>query len=375
MHIVLALGRRKRAECDLAAVAHAHRAHARARRAQRREHAEIRRQRTGLAALGPHRNAMTPPQLARDAPIADVLVPRLEILCVSRRKEAQFAVAGLARSARDIGRQRAIDLFRVHRTQRSAAQAIVSHAHIPLVAQIRFNGHMRSIAVANGMAVRPDLFEQIVGLEPRDNPLARVFTRKPDELLGFATNIHPTVTIADRSIGRHDVDRRQTVTLSDVPVVLIVRGRDLQKSRGKLRLGVGRIAAHRRGHHHIVVLDDGDLATDDGKTHLFTAQRSRARILGIERNGAVTKHRLGPSGGNGDMTRSIGERIAEVPKAAVDFLHLHFIVGDGGLRRGIPVHQSFAAVNEPIFEQREKRRANRSGASLIHGEARAIEIA
>ena len=41
----------------------------------------------------PHRNAVTPPQLSADAPIANVLMPMLECLCVARWVESDFTVA------------------------------------------------------------------------------------------------------------------------------------------------------------------------------------------------------------------------------------------------------------------------------------------
>ena len=59
----------------------------------------------------------------------------------------------------------------------------------------------------------------------------------------------------------------------------------------------------------------------------------------------------------------------------VDFLHLHFIVGERRLRRRVPVHQAFAAIEQTVLEEAEEGFPHRAGARFIHGERLAVEIA
>ena len=375
MEIVLALRARERGDREIGAVGDARHAHGGARRWNRRQHAEVRRKRARLAALRPDGNAVPPPQLARDAPVADVLVPHLEVLCVARGEEAQFAVARHRRPGRDRRRQRALDLVLRHRAQRRAAQAVVGHAHIPLVAEVRLDRHMRAVRVADRVAVRLRVLEEAVRLEPRDDLLARLFARQADECTRLGRDIHPAVAVADRAVGRHDIDRGERVALPDVPVVRVVRGRHLEEARRELRLRIGGVAAHRRGHHDIVVLDDRDLAADDREPQLLAAQRRRARVLRVDRDGGVAEHRLGARGRDRDMARAIRKRIAQVPEVPVDLLHLDLVVGERRLRDGVPVHEALAAVDEAVAEERAERVAHGRRAGLVHREARAVEVA
>src|SRR5690606_31170769 len=118
----------------------------------------------------PHRNPMPPPELAADAPVADVLVPRLEGPGVAGGVEAELALpvicgtglqpvlaAILLRSAfscggclhglsiRAAGSSAPIHLIHRHRAQGRPAQTIIGHAAVPLITQVRLDRHMAAI--------------------------------------------------------------------------------------------------------------------------------------------------------------------------------------------------------------------------------------
>src|SRR5688572_23807290 len=109
---------------------------------------------------------MSPPELAADAPVADVFVPGLEGLGVARGVETQMlpcdtgnlpVLSGFRTRRIFIGRSSRHGLVaRVtgelvwrDRAQRRTAQPIIRHLAIPLIAQIRLDRHVTAIAVAN----------------------------------------------------------------------------------------------------------------------------------------------------------------------------------------------------------------------------------
>ena len=157
-----------------------------------------------------------------------------------------------------------ITLRRIHRTQRSAAQAVIGDADVPLFAQVRLNRHVTSITVTNAVPIRLHALKQAVRLEPRNNRCTRVFTREANEGACLRGNVFPTMTVGDGRIGRHDIDRGNSVTNANFPVIGVMRGSDFQESSCKLRLGIGRVAALLHGHDHVVIFHNWNDAANDG---------------------------------------------------------------------------------------------------------------
>ena len=318
---------------------------------------------------------MAPPQLPADAPVAQVLVPGLEGLRVAVRREAQRTVAfGRRQGLRGRG-QRAFDLLGGHRAKRRAREARIGHPHVPLVAEPRLDRHVASVAVADRVLVLADLLEQPVRAEPLDHLRAGVLAREPDERPRVVGDVAPAVAIGDRAIGAEHVDHREIVAAPDLPVVGVVRGRDLEEARREGGLRIARLAAKRRGHHHVVVLDDWDDATDDRKPHALATQRRGAGIPGVHRDRGVAEHRLRTCRRDDDEARPILERVLEVVHAPGDGAHLDLVVGEGRLRRWIPVDEPLAPVDEAFGEEAEERGPHRGGADRVHREAGALEVA
>ena len=162
------------------------------------------------------------------------------------------------------------------------------------------------------------------------------------------------MTITDRTIGRHNVDDLQFVTATEFPVVGIMRWCDFQESACKLRLCVLRITTKRNGHDYIIVFDDWNDSIDDRQSHTLAAKCSGARITRIDSDSTVTQHRLRTSRCNSDVTRAIFEWILQIPKESIHFFHFDFIVGERSLGSRIPIHQSFAALNQTVGEEAEE---------------------
>ena len=142
---------------------------------------------------------MTPPELAADAPVAQVLVPGLIHLCIPRREEPQFTVTGCPSFLTCARRLRPFKLLIRHRALGFADQPIIRHLHVPLIAQVRLDRDMRSITVPDTVFIRLDRLQQRPRLELLDDLLPRIFTTHADEQVGIA-DIFPSVGIGDGSI-------------------------------------------------------------------------------------------------------------------------------------------------------------------------------
>ncbi len=88
----------------------------------------------------PHRNAMAPPELPADAPVAEILVPVLVRAGVAGGRKGDDAIACLL-AGQPLGRF-AVHLGWRQRAERLASQSIIGDTHIPLVAEPRLNGNM-----------------------------------------------------------------------------------------------------------------------------------------------------------------------------------------------------------------------------------------
>ena len=73
------------------------------------------------------------------------------------------------------------------------------------------------------------------------------------------------MTVGDGRIGRHDIDRGNSVTNANFPVIGVMRGSDFQESSCKLRLGIGRVTALLHGHDHVVIFHKWNDAANDGQ--------------------------------------------------------------------------------------------------------------
>ncbi len=295
-----------------------------------------------------------------------------------------------------------------HRAEGAAAEVGVCDFDVPLVAQVRLDGGVGAVGVADGVLVGALIFEEGAGLELCDDLLARFFAAEADEDVGVA-DVGPAVFVADGGVRRHDVDHVQLVALADVVVVGVVRGGDLQKSGRVLRLGVVAVGVR---HDDVVVFHDRDDAADEGELDVVAAERLGARVIRVDGDGGVTEVGLGARGGDGDpglffrrvvccagvaaagelvpgegldvrhgsesratRSRATYEGVAQVVEVAVDFAVFDFVVGERGLRYRVPVDEALAAVDEAVFEEPEEGLAHRGGALVVHGEALAVPVA
>src|SRR3546814_14349592 len=63
-----------------------------------------------------------------------------------------------------------------------------------------------------------------------------------------------------------------------------------------------------------------------------------------------------------------GERVFEVPEAALNLVRLDLKVRNRGLELRIPVHEALVAVDQPLFVEVDEYLAHRAGEMRVHRE-------
>ena len=157
---------------------------------------------------------MPPPELAADAPVADIVCP---------------VVVDLIHALRD-----QLDLAFLHCLHRRFNQLV--HLHEPLFLNHRLNGRLTAVMGA-----------YVVGivLDPHEKPF---FFQLLHDLFPRLVAVKPCIFAAvfiDGGIIVHDIDFRQIVAFPDFKVVRVMGGRNLHDTCPEL-------------HVHILVLHHGD---------------------------------------------------------------------------------------------------------------------
>ena len=119
-----------------------------------------------------------------------------------------------------------------------AGEAVFGDFAVPLIAQVRLDRHVAAVAVADAVAVGLHVFQQLVRLEPLDHERARLLPRLAEQEAGVA-DVGPPVLVGDGAVGRHHVDHGQVMPTTDLVVVGVVGGGDLEEPGRHLRLHVG----------------------------------------------------------------------------------------------------------------------------------------
>ena len=250
---------------------------------------------------------------------------------------------------------------------------------IPLVRKIRLYGHMTAIAVSDFVRVFANFFEKFFLPEPFYNSLTRLETIHIEQILCFRlTGILPAVLIANRAIGRHNIDYLKSVSLADFPVVRVVGRCDFQKACGKPRLFIVTVGIRQ---HNVLISNNRDNPTHNWKANFFTNKIFGTFVRRIHRNSSVAKHclRAGSCDSNvfnlpASGVNRLDKRISQIPEMPLHQLVLDFIVGQYRLGGGVPVDQSFSPINQPVFKEFEKCSANGFCTYFIHCKACSLPV-
>ena len=176
----------------------------------------------------PHRDAVAPPELARDAPVADVLHPVEVDLVEALRDDPDAPVA--------------------HRVDGRLGQRL--DLDEPLRRDARLDDRVAALAVADGVDVLHDLDQQALALQVLDDAAAA--------LGAIQAGIRARRPRSSAPVG-HDIDRGQIVALADLVVGRVVRGRHLDRAGAERRV-------------HRLVGDDRDDAPEGRQDRLAPDQ-------------------------------------------------------------------------------------------------------
>ncbi len=268
---------------------------------------------------------MAPPDLAADAPVADVVQP---------------VVVGLFPLLREDGGGPVL-----HGLARGQGQGL--HAHEPLLGHVGLDDRLAAVALAHVVRVLVHADEQAQGLQVLDHGLAAGLGGHAPVLLRGVL-VHVPVLVHDRHDG-------QAVLAAQLPVVHVVGGRDLQAAGAEVLVHVG-------------VGDDGQFAVHQGQAHGAADGRAVAGVLGVHRHRGVAQHGLGPGGGHGEGAPAVGQGVRYMVERALLGRELHLVVGQGGVAAAAPVDDVLAAVDEALVVEAHEHRAHGLGQAFVHGE-------
>ena len=174
----------------------------------------------------------------------------------------------------------------------------------------------------NGVGVRLDLRQTPFGRHQADDALARFEAvdavdrgEQAGQLVIGGVETVEEVEIAFQPDARFrvqhiDLSRAfRLVALADVEVVEVVGRRDLDRAGALLGVGIG-------------VGDDAHQPPDQRQAHVGADQGLEALVVGMDRDGAVAEHRLGPGRRHGDdraglLAVGVDDRIVEIIEMAV----------------------------------------------------------
>ncbi len=273
---------------------------------------------------------MAPPQLARDAPVIDVVHPVEINLAVIVGDDRDFA---------------AFDSF-------SSAVSERLNLDEPLLGQTRLDNCPAAFALADRERIVFFGDQKSLFLQIGQHALARFEPIEPG--IRARVLVHVRVFV-------HHVDLRQVVAQAGLKVVGIVRGSDLHRAGAELRL-------------REFVGDDGNLALHQRDENVLPVEMRVALIFRVHSDRGVAQHRFGTGGRYGDELVRADNRIANLPQFPGDVLVLHFEIGDRGFVPRAPVHDVMSAINQAFLIQADEHLAHRVRKVFVHGEVLAVPV-
>ena len=296
-----------------------------------------------LAALAiPSRNLVSPPKLARNAPVADVVHPlEISFLPALRRK---------------------LDFTGFHSRNRGLSQRL--NLHKPLFGDNGLGHLIAALAKAHFVLV-------IFGL----HQLAGFLQRLKHGFACFA-ELHAGIRAArcgDFSVLAHDVYNRQVMAFAQFVVVEVVRRRYFQATRSELTVHVG-------------IGDDRNFSPEQRQNSELAVSKSPAFVLRMHGHSRIAQQRLRTRGGNHQRSvfarcrifhrRAIGlnDSVTQVPEVAFSILWNHFQVRERGLTARAPVDDALPAVNESVLVEAHKHFSHSRRKPFIHREAFTLPI-
>ena len=143
---------------------------------------------------------------------------------------------------------------------------------------------------------------------------------------------------------------------ADLEVVRVVRGCHLDRAGAELGIDV-------------VVGDNGDAATGEGKLDLGADEVCVTLVVGMHRDGGVAEHRLGTGGRDDDaVLRVVNAAVPDRDKLALVLAVLDLDVGQRSQAARAPVDDALGAVDETVVVQPLEDREDGAREPFVHRE-------
>ena len=253
-------------------------------------------------AAGRHRDGVAEPELAADAPVADVAHP-VEV-DGGEAPGVEAHLLGLDDGDRGLGER--------------------AHRHPPLLADQRLEHALAAVAVAHGV--------DVLLLPHHQAELAqRLGHRHPGLVDGQAVE-QGELGDVHGAVEGDDADHREAVALADVVVGGVV-------GRGHLEGAGAELGLHR------LVLEDRDLPAGERQDDVAADERGVAGVAGGDGDAGVAEYRLGAHRGDDDLPAAL-DRVADADEAVGVLLPLDLLVADRRPAARAPVDDPRAAVDE-----------------------------
>jgi len=153
------------------------------------------------------------------------------------------------------------------------------------------------------------------------------------------------------------------VTFSYVEVDLVMRRRHLEDARAEIFFH-GAV-----GHYR-------DPLSRERTPNMLSDQIGEALVVGMNSDARVSHDRLRTRRGYLHETAGFfHDLVAHFPKLALLRFHDDFLVAEGRLRNGAPVHKTLAAVDVAALEELDEGGLHRALIALVHGKHRAAPVA
>ncbi len=296
----------------------------------------------------PGRDLMSPPQLARDAPVLDIGQPL--VVGADPVFGDQADLAALHGIERDLG-DRAAGV-------EGALGRRLAHRDEPLVGQHRLDHATRALALGRHQLVLLDLGQQALGVEVGDDAAARLETVQADVLRRRV--------VGDLRVERQHGQLRQLVAQAHRIVVEVMARRDLDHAGTEFAVDV-------------VVGDHRDLAIGQRQFGHLADQVRVALVLGMDHQRDVAQHRFRARGGDRQMGQAgarvrLDQRIADMPERAFLLDALDLQVRHGGAQHRVPVDQPLAPVDQPLLVQPHEHFGDHARHLRVHREIFAAPV-
>ncbi len=279
----------------------------------------------------PDRDLVSPPELARDAPGADLLEP-VEV--------DAGPLVGLD-----------VDLVGFDDGHRRAGELV--HAAEPLQRDQRLDP--LAGAVREGHRVRVGLLfaERALGAEVLDDRLLR---------LGDGLALVVAGLVVHAAVGADHDDLREAELAAELEVFGVVAGGDLQRPGAELDVDV-------------VVAVDRQAAPDQRQDRVLADQVAVALVGRVHGDRGVADHRLRAHRGDGQHLVGVLDRVVDVEEDVVDVFVLDLEVGDRRARPRVPVDHVVVAVDVALVVELLEDFVDGADVALVEGEALALVVA